>query len=111
MTRTVTAATLWLLLSLGANGCSLFNHSSQSQQFMDALDRNNGAQASQIWLKMSAKDRANFEHSVGLKPDVNKEDIGRQLLKHQQEKEAAKNADEPDPMMSTINSNKAEGGT
>jgi hypothetical protein len=98
ITRIIGVA-LVCLLGLSAQGCSLFHHGEpQQQQFMNALNRGNGAQASQLWLTMSAKDRANFTHNVGLKPDIDKDDIGRSLLKHQQEQEAKKNADDPDPM-------------
>jgi hypothetical protein len=97
MTRIVAAAML-CLLDMSAHGCSLFHHEPAQQKFMDALNRGDGAQASQIWLKMSAKDRSNLSHNIGLKPQVDKDDIGRALLKHQQE-EAAKNGEDPDPTM------------
>ena len=62
---------------------------------MNALNRGNGAEASQVWLTMSAKDRSNLSHNIGFKPHMDKDDIGRALLKHQQE-EAAENGDDPD---------------
>jgi hypothetical protein len=97
----IIAATLLCLLNFSAPGCSLFHHGEPPQQkFMNALNRGNGAQASQVWLTMSAKDRSNLTHSIGFKPNIDKDDIGRALLKHQQEEEAKKNADDPDPMMS-----------
>jgi hypothetical protein len=95
MTRMVAAAML-CLLGLSAQGC---HGDSSQQQFMNALNRGNGAQASQLWLKMSAKDRSNLSHNIGLKPNVDKDDIGRALLKHQQQEEA-KNGEDPDPTMS-----------
>jgi hypothetical protein len=98
----IIGATLLCLLNFGAQGCSLFHHGQPPQQkFMNALNRGNGAEASQVWLTMSAEDRSNLTHSVGFKPNIDKDDIGRALLKHQQEEEAKKNADDPDSMMST----------
>jgi hypothetical protein len=95
----IVAATLLCLLNFSAQGCSLFHHGDPpQQQFMNALNRGNGAQASQVWLTMSAEDRANFTHNIGLKPNLDKNEIGRDLLKHQQEAQAKKNADDPDPL-------------
>jgi hypothetical protein len=95
MARMVAAAMI-CLLGLSAQGC---HGDSSQQQFMNALNRGNGAQASQLWLNMSAKDRSNLSHNVGFKNTVNKGDIEKALLKHQQE-EAQKNSDDPDDMMS-----------
>jgi hypothetical protein len=97
MTRIVAAAMLCLLVP-SAHGCSLFHREPAQQKFMNALDRGSGVEASQVWLKMSAKDRSNLSHNIGLKPQVDKDDI-RALLKHQQE-EAAKSGEGPDPTMS-----------
>jgi hypothetical protein len=78
----------------GVTGCSLFHHSaSPQQQFMGAVQRGNSAQASQLWLKMSAADRANFAHGIGFKPDTSKADLKAELTRHQRAMEAAANAD------------------
>ncbi len=96
----IVAAALLCLLDLSAHGCSLFHHGEpQQQKFMNALNRGNGAEASQVWLKMNAKDRSNLSHNIGFKAHVDKDDIGRALLKHQQE-EAAKSGEDPDTTMS-----------
>jgi hypothetical protein len=95
MTRIFATAAVLCLLGLSAQGC---HGDSSQQQFMNALNRGNGAQASQLWLKMSAKDRSNFSHNIGFKNTVDKDDVGRALLKHQQE-EAKRNSDDPDNMM------------
>jgi hypothetical protein len=92
MTQIVAAAML-CLLGLGVQGC----HDSSQQQFMNALNRGNGAQASQLWLKMSAKDRSNFSHNIGFKNTANKDDIEKALLKHQQD-EAKKEDEDPDDL-------------
>ena len=95
----ISGAALSFLVSVSVQGCSLFHHGEPPQQkFMNALNRGNGAQASNIWLTMSEKDRANLTHSIGFKPNIDKDDIGRALLKHQQEQQAKENADDPDPM-------------
>lgn len=61
---------------------------------MDALNRGNSAQASQLWLHMDADDRANLSHNVGFRQEISQDDVARATLKHQQE-EAAKNGDDP----------------
>jgi len=89
---------LWLTASAGVaagvTGCSLFHHGeSPQQQFMGAVQRGNSAQASQLWLKMSADDRANFAHGIGFKPDTSTADLKAELERHQRAMEAAANAD------------------
>ena len=89
----VVGLTLICMVWLSASGCSLFHHDSPQQQFMDALNRGNGAEASQRWLTMSAKDRSNLSHNIGFKREVNQGDVQRELIKHQKD-EAAKNGDD-----------------
>ena len=62
---------------------------------MNSLNHGNSAEASQQWLNMSAKDRANLSHNVGFKNDVSQDDVGRALIKHQRE-EAVKDGDDQD---------------
>jgi hypothetical protein len=70
-------------------GCSLLHHGeSPQQQFVDALQRGNGPQASSIWLHMSADNRANLAHDVGFKPQVSPDDVKAQLLQHEHDAEA-----------------------
>ena len=85
-------ATFLSMTAFILHGCS---RESQQQQFMNALNRGNGAQASQLWLNMSAKDRSNLSHNVGFKQEASQDDVQRALLKHQKE-EAAKNSDDQD---------------
>lgn len=68
---------------------------------MNALNRGSGAQASQLWLTMSAKDRANLSHGVGFQKTVNNDDVGRAMLKHHQAEEAKERADNPDDPANT----------
>jgi hypothetical protein len=92
----IAATAVFCALALGVQGCSLFHHGESPQQkFMDALNRGNGAQASQLWLTMSAKDRSNFSHNIGFQRQVNKDEIARAMLKHQREA-AAKDGEESD---------------
>jgi hypothetical protein len=86
------ATVILCMIGVSMHACSSV---SPQQQFMNSLNRGNGAEASQQWLKMSAKDRANLSHSVGIKPDLSQDDVGRALIKHQRE-EAAKNGDDQD---------------
>ncbi len=62
---------------------------------MDALNRADGAQASQLWLEMRVPDRSNLSHNIGFKNEVSQADIGRALLTQHQE-QAAKNGDDRD---------------
>lgn len=68
-------------------GCSLFHHGDPpQQQFLDALGRGNGPEANQIWLNMSAEDRANLAHSTGITPQSSPAQIQAQLMRHAREK-------------------------
>jgi hypothetical protein len=76
-----------LVVATGIGGCSLFHHNSPStqQKFIEALERGNGPEANQIWLRMNEKERADWSHSVGMKPNVSKENIEAKLMRHAQE--------------------------
>jgi hypothetical protein len=89
------AVLVCILGGLSVTGCSLFHHGDvPQQQFLEALNRGNGAQATQIWLHMSAKDRAKLSHSVGVTPHFSKDELQAQVLKHQEQE--AKEADDQD---------------
>ncbi len=60
---------------------------------MGAVQRGNSAQASQLWLKMSADDRANFAHGIGFKPDTSTADLKAELERHQRAMDAAAHVD------------------
>jgi hypothetical protein len=78
-----------LAIAMCSAGCSLFHHRDPpQQQFLDALGRGSGPEASQIWLRMSAEDRANLAHSTGIKPTSSPEEIQAQLMRHAREKGA-----------------------
>jgi hypothetical protein len=58
----------------------MFHHgNSPQQQFMSALQRGNGPEASQIWLNMNADDRANLTHGKGIKPQTSPDEIKAKL--------------------------------
>ncbi len=72
------------------SGCSLLHHSeSPQQQFIESVERGNSAQASQIWLKMSADDRANFSHNIGFQPQTSITDLKAELARRAQAAAAA----------------------
>lgn len=79
-----------LALSLANSGCSLFHHHGETtqQKFIEALERGNGPEANQIWLHMNEQDRADWSHSLGMKPNVSKEKIQADVMHHLQEKAA-----------------------
>jgi hypothetical protein len=78
-------STVFLIIATAlAGGCSLHHAESPQQQFMEAVERGNSAQASQIWLNMSGDDRASFAHSVGFKPQTSPADIIDDLARRQQ---------------------------
>ena len=66
----------------------------QQQKFIDAMNRGNGAQANQIWLNMSAKDREKFSHGQGMQPDVSGDDVKKQIMQHYQDEMRANGGDE-----------------
>jgi len=65
-------------------GCWPFhsNQETQQQKFMEAMNHGNGAQASQIWLNMDAKSRADFAHSQGMQPNLSPDEVKKQLMQH-----------------------------
>ena len=64
-------------------GCS---HETQQQKFMDAMSHGNSAQASQIWLHMDARSRADFSHNEGMQPNTSPDDVKKQVMQHYQDK-------------------------
>ena len=84
------AFVLLLAMPLAGTGCGLF-HSAETpqQQFMEAVQRGNAAQASQLWLSMSPDNRANFDHGIGFKPTASTADVQAQLAAHQKQADAA----------------------
>lgn len=108
--RVVVGLALICILGSGAAGCSMFHHDSPQQKFMDALNRGNGAEASQRWLTMSEEDRSNLSHNIGFRREVNQGDVQRELIKHQKEKAAKDGDEDPDSMIGEgdINSQQME---
>lgn len=77
-------------------GCWPFHSAQETQQqkFIEALNRNNGAEASQIWLNMDAKSRADFAHSQGIQPNLSPEEVQKQVMQHYQDQMHADDRDE-----------------
>jgi hypothetical protein len=80
-----------MIATVLAGACSLHHAESPQQQFMEAVERGNTAQASQIWLSMSAADRANFSHGTGFKPQTSPADVVNNRERRQQAAEAPAN--------------------
>ncbi len=77
MTRRAAA----MALILAVSGCSLFGRGRQTpqQQFLDALNRGNSAEASQIWLGMTPEDRNKFRLGQGMTPAASPEEITKMI--------------------------------
>jgi hypothetical protein len=77
-------------------GCWPFhsNQETQQQKFIQALNRGNGAQASQIWLNMDANSRADFSHSQGMQPNLSSDEAQKQVMQHYQDKMGADDSEE-----------------
>jgi|HubBroStandDraft_1064217.scaffolds.fasta_scaffold48404_2 hypothetical protein len=64
-------------------GCWPFHRSpSPQQQFLEAINHGEVAQANQIWLHMNAQDRANLAHNEGIVPEMQPNEIKKQLEDH-----------------------------
>jgi hypothetical protein len=59
-----------MMLAYGVSGCFLFHKPTPQQQLFEALNRGEGVQASQLWLKMSQEDRVKFNRGEGITPAV-----------------------------------------
>jgi hypothetical protein len=71
---------LLLFLAAGISSCSLFHRPTPQQKMFDALNRGDGAQASEMWLAMSQKDRMKFNRGEGIAPTVpSQEDVMKKL--------------------------------
>jgi hypothetical protein len=71
-------------------GCS---GETQQQKFVDAMNHGNSAQASQIWLHMSAKNREDFAHNHGMSPNTSPDDIKKQITQHYADKMSGDNGE------------------
>lgn len=76
--------TLLCCLMLTGAGCSLLHHGkSPQQQFVEALDRGNGIKATNIWLHMSAEQRLDLQHGIGITPSpASKQEIQQKIRRH-----------------------------
>jgi len=73
-------------------GC--WHRETDQQKFMEAMNHGNSAQASQIWLNMDAKSRADFSHSQGMQPILSPDQIKKQVSQHYTDKTGAIDSDE-----------------
>ena len=51
------------------------------------MNHGNSAQASQIWLHMNAKSRADFAHSQGIQPNLSPDEVKKQVAQHYLDKD------------------------
>ena len=82
-------AAIALSLTITIPACSMLHRKEPSppQQFLEALKRGDSIQASRVWLRMDADDRANLSHGVGFKPDLTPGDVQAAILKHEKEED------------------------
>ena len=73
-------------------GC--WHRETDQQKFMEAMNHGNSAQASQIWLNMDAKSRADFSHSQGMQPTLSPDQLKKQITQHYMDKTGATDSDE-----------------
>jgi hypothetical protein len=70
-------------------GC--WHQETQQQKFVDAMNHGNIAQANQIWLKMDAKSRAGWEHSQGMQPNEEPDEVKKEIAQHYQDEMSGEN--------------------
>jgi hypothetical protein len=69
--------------AIALGGCSVLHHGpSPQQQYIEAIQRGNAAQASQIWLHMSQEDRNKFARGEGIKPSVTPQQVQSGIAEH-----------------------------
>jgi hypothetical protein len=73
-------------------GC--WHKETQQQQFIEAINHGNSAQADQIWLHMNAKNRADFSHSQGMHPTMSPDDVKNQITQHTQDAAGGENSED-----------------
>jgi hypothetical protein len=86
-------STLALLVAASAivlAGC--WHRETDQQKFLNAMNHGSAAQASQIWLNMDAKSRADFSHNQGMQPNVSPDEMNKQLTQHYQDETGADNS-------------------
>jgi hypothetical protein len=68
---------------MAAVGCWPWHKSETPQQrFIEAINRGESAQATQIWLSMSPEDKIKFAHGEGMQPGTKPEDVKKLVLQH-----------------------------
>jgi hypothetical protein len=75
-------ALLFLLAAFAIVLAGCWHRKTDQQKFIEAMNHGNSAQASQIWLNMDAKNRADFSHSQGMQPNVSSDEVKKQLTQH-----------------------------
>ena len=86
MTTKIQRAFAFSIVSCAIALAGCWSHETQQQKFVDAMNHGNSAQASQIWLHMDAKSRADFSHNEGMTPNTSPDDVKKQVMQHYQDK-------------------------
>jgi hypothetical protein len=84
-----------LVFLIAANAITLagcWHRETDQQKFIEAMNHGSAAQASQIWLNMDAKSRADFAHNQGMHPDVSPDEMKKQLTQHYEDQMGADNS-------------------
>ncbi len=87
--------TLVLLIAafaIALAGC--WHRETDQQKFIEAMNHGNSAQASQIWLNMDEKSRADFSHSQGMQPNMSPDEMKKQVTQHYQDEMGDNNSDQ-----------------
>jgi len=92
MPAKIQLAVVLLVVACAITLAGCWSHETQQQKFVDAMSHGNSAQASQIWLHMDAKSRADFSHNQGMEPNTSPDDVKKQVMQHYQD-EAGKGDD------------------
>ena len=73
-------------------GC--WHSETDQQKFVEAMNHGSAAQASQIWLNMDAKSRADFSHNEGMHPDMSQSEVNKQLTQHYEDQMSPDNGEQ-----------------
>ncbi len=85
---------VFLVAACGIALAGCWHQETQQQQFIEAINHGNGAQANQIWLHMNAKSREEFAHSQGMHPTMSTDDIKNQITQHYQDEAGDEGSEE-----------------
>lgn len=85
--RRLMAAAPLVVCAMALSGCWPFNRTSPQQEYFNALQKGNAAQASQLWLHMTPEERASFERGEGIRPTLSLKDVQHEIDEHYAEQD------------------------